>query len=491
MSTTFVQTGYGQVKGEQVDGISVWRGIPYAKAARFRPPQRPDAWEGVYEAVHFGSAAMQPESEVMSFLGASIKEGEMSEDCHYLNIWSPAADDAKRPVMVWIHGGAFLNGAGSSPAYDGTMFAAQHDVVVVTFNYRLGVFGFLHAGSIDQERYAGSANCGLLDQIAALEWVKENIEGFGGDPDNITVFGESAGAMSIGILLTLPAAKPLFQKAILQSGASRNVLSPAIAEQVCRGVLAHLEISAEDITKLEEVPADELLAAAKDIPLMMLGPTLDGVVIHEPPETSLAKGVCRDIAILIGTNKDEYNLYSTFDSSLDQLDEEGIAMRLQHMLRDKWAQIGPQLQGHAFNKELVEQVMTFDIFTAPAIHLAQEQAKQEAPVWMYRFDWESPVLDGALKSCHALEIPFVWNALERGAGFLLGSEPDKALAECMQKVWVAFAKEGDPNIEELPTWPAYHAKNRETMIFDKECKIVADPGQEMRLIWETAALSTQ
>ena len=491
MSSTYVQTGYGQVKGEQMNGVSVWKGIPYAKAARFHPPQRPDAWEGVYEAVRFGPAAMQPESEVMSFLGASIKEGEMSEDCHTVNIWSPAADGAKRPVMVWIHGGAFLNGAGSSPAYDGTTFAKEHDVVIVTFNYRLGVFGFLHAGSIDQERYTGSANCGLLDQIAALEWVKENIEGFGGDPENITVFGESAGAMSIGVLLTLPAAKPLFQKAILQSGASRNVLSPAIAEQVCRGVLAHLEISAEDIAKLEEVSAEELLAAAKNIPPMMLGPTLDGVVIQELPEASLAKGVCRGIPILIGTNKDEYNLYSAFDSTLDQLDDEGVALRLQHMLQDKWAQITPQLQGRTFDKGLFEQVMTFDIFTAPAIHLAQEQAKQEAPVWMYRFDWESPVLDGALKSCHALEIPFVWNALERGAGFLLGSTPDKALADRMQKAWVAFAREGDPNIEELPTWPAYHTKNRETMIFDKDCRTITDPNQELRLIWEATALSTQ
>lgn len=488
MSTAVVQTHYGQVKGEQSGSVSVWRGIPYAKALRFQPPQKPDAWEGVYEALQFGASAVQPQSEVMGFLGASIKDEEMDEACHYLNIWSPAADSKKRPVMVWIHGGAFLNGAGSTPSYDGTAFAANHDVVVVTINYRLGVFGFLH---LDNEQYAGSGNCGILDQIAALEWVKENIEGFGGDPNNITIFGESAGAMSVGILLTLPNAKPLFQKAILQSGAGRNVLSPVVAEQVCKGILANLEIGADDLSKLEELSAAELLEASKHVPPMMLGPVLDGIVIQESPEISVAKGVCKDITILIGTNKDEYNLYSILDTSLDQLDDEGIKQRLAHMLPDKWPHIAAHLSNRAFNKELVEQIMTFDIFTAPAIYLAEEQVKQGGDVWMYRFDWETPILNGSLKSCHALEIPFVWNALGRGAEFLLGNAPNQELSDYMHKAWATFAKHGDPNIEELPIWPAYQVKNRETMLFDQECRIVNDPEQELRLIWEAGIVGAQ
>lgn len=489
MSTTVVQTNYGHVRGEQVGDVSVWKGIPYAKALRFRAPQKPDAWEGVYEARQFGASAMQPQSEVMDFLGAAIKEEEMSEACHYVNIWSPAADDRKRPVMVWIHGGAFLNGAGSSPSYDGASFAANHDVVVVTFNYRLGVFGFLHLGGVDNEQFAGSGNCGLLDQIAALEWVKENIEAFGGDPHNITIFGESAGAMSVGILLTLSSAKPLFQKAILQSGAGRNVLSPVVAEQVCKGILANLEIGVDELAKLEHLSAAELLEASKYVPPMMLGPVLDGVVIHESPEVSVAEGICRDIAILIGTNKDEYNLYSIFDSSLDQLDEQGIKQRLEHLLPDKWTNIASHLHNRTFKRELVEKMMTFDIFTAPAIHLAEEQAKQEGAVWMYRFDWETPVLNGGLKSCHALEIPFVWNALGRKAEFLLGSAPNQELADRMHKAWATFARYGDPNIEELPIWPAYHVKNRETMLFDQECSVVNDPDSELRLIWEAVTVS--
>lgn len=488
MTEAVVQTIYRQVKGEKADGVTVWKGIPYAKASRFQPPQKPDGWEGVYEAAHFGASAMQPQSEVMGFLGAAIKEEDMDEACHFLNIWSPAADAKKRPVMVWIHGGAFLNGAGSTPSYNGASFAASHDVVVVTINYRLGVFGFLHLGDIE-ERYAGSGNCGLLDQIAALEWVKENIEGFGGDPDNITVFGESAGAMSVGILLTLPHANTLFQKAILQSGAARNVLSPIVAEQVSKGILANLEISTGDLSKLEELSAAELLDASKHVPPMMLGPVLDGIVIQESPEAAIAKGVCKDIAVLIGTNKDEYNLYSIFDTSLDQLDEEGIKQRLEHVLPGKWPHIASQLQHHTFNKELVEQMMTFDIFTAPAIYLAQEQVRQGGQVWMYRFDWETPILGGGLKSCHALEIPFVWNALGRGAEFLLGSDPDKKLAERMHKAWAAFAKHGDPNIEELPIWPAYHAKNRETMLFNQECTMVNDPERELRVIWEAVTVN--
>lgn len=489
--STFVQTHYGQVKGEQTAGVLVWKGIPYAKAVRFQPPQKPDAWEGVYEAVHFGATAVQPQSDVMGFLGAAIKEEEMDEACHYLNIWSPAADERKRPVMVWIHGGAFLNGAGSTPSYDGASFAANHDVVVVTINYRLGVFGFLDVGSVDDTKYAGSGNCGILDQIAALEWVKENIEGFGGDPNNITIFGESAGAMSVGILLTLPKAKPLFQKAILQSGASRNVLSPAVAEQVCKGVLANLEIGVDDLAKLEELSAAELLEASKHVPPMMLGPVMDGVVIHEPPEAAIAKGVCKDITILIGTNKDEYNLYTILDTSLDQLDEEGIRQRLANALPDKWPHIAPHLQNRPVNRELVEQMMTFDIFAAPAIYLAEEQAKQGGDVWMYRFDWETPILNGGLKSCHALEIPFVWNTLGKGAMSLVGSTPDQELADRMHKVWATFAKYGDPNIEELPTWPAYHEKSRKTMLFNKACEVVNDPNEELRLIWAAGKVSMQ
>lgn len=491
MSTTVVQTKYGQVKGEKAGEVSVWKGIPYAKAERFQPPQKPDAWEGIYGAVQFGAAAVQPQSEVMGFLGAAIKEEDTNEACHYLNIWSPAADERKRPVMVWIHGGAFLNGAGSTPSYDGTSFAANHDVVVVTINYRLGVFGFLHLGSIDEQKYAGSGNCGILDQIAALEWVKENIEGFGGDPNNITIFGESAGAMSVGILLTLPNAKPLFQKAILQSGAGRNVLSAVVAGQVCKGILANLEIGTGDLVKLQELSAAELLEASKHVPPMMLGPVVDGVVIHEPPEAALGKGVCRDITVLIGTNKDEYNLYSILDTSLDQLDDEGIEQRLEHALPGKWPHIAPHLQNRPLNRELIEQMMTFDIFTAPAIYLAEEQAKHGGEVWMYRFDWETPILNGSLKSCHALEIPFVWNTAGRGAGSLLGSAPNQELSDRMHKAWAAFAKYGDPNIEELPAWPAYQEKNRATMLFNQDCKIVNDPQRELRLLWSAGEVSTQ
>lgn len=224
---------------------------------------------------------------------------------------------------------------------------------------------------------------------------------------------------------------------------------------------------------------------------MMLGPVQDGIVIQESPEVSVAKGVCKDITILIGTNKDEYNLYSILDTSLDQLDDEGIKQRLAHMLPDKWPHIAAHLSNRAFNKELVEQIMTFDIFTAPAIYLAEEQVKQGGDVWMYRFDWETPILNGSLKSCHALEIPFVWNALGRGAEFLLGNAPNQELSDYMHKAWAVFAKHGDPNIEELPIWPAYQVKNRETMLFDQECRIVNDPEQELRLIWEAGIVGAQ
>ncbi|MFF5995716.1 carboxylesterase/lipase family protein [Lysinibacillus sp. KU-BSD001] len=493
MSETLVQTSFGQVIGENVDGIAVWKGIPYAKAPigklRFSPPQSPDAWEGVYEATQFGPSAIQPEREMMRFLDAHVEEDEMSEDCLYLNIWSPGADNKKRAVMVWIHGGAFMNGSGNSKSYNGASFAAHHDVVVVTINYRLGVFGFLHLGSIDNEQFAGTGNCGILDQIAALKWVKENIEAFGGDPNNITVFGESAGAMSIGILLAIPSASGLFQKAILQSGAARNVLPSVVATQVCTDILAKLGIDKEHLSRLEEVSTAELLEASRHVSPMLLGPVIDGVVIQEPPELSIVNGASKHIDLLIGTTKDEYCLFTYVDAPLDGLDEEGIDLYLKKMLTHKWDQIKLNLQHETLNKALVEKVLTFDIFTAPAIWLAEQQARQGASVWMYRFDWESPVLDGELKACHALEIPFVWHQLNKSTEFLLGNAPDYALAHHMHKAWATFAKEGDPNIEELPTWPAYHVKNRETMLFDVNCQTVQNPDKQYRLIWDAVSLS--
>src|SRR5690625_46310 len=285
MTNTVVDTEYGQVIGRRIDGVSVWKGIHYAKAPvgrlRFRPPQPPEPWAGIHDATMSGPVAIQPIKEIMTFL--DNEHARMSEDCLNLNIWSPEAYEKRRPVMVWIHGGAFMRGSGSSGTYDGTSVSANGDVVVVTFNYRLGVMGFLHLDDINDE-YTSSGNCGILDQVAALKWVKENIDSFGGDPNRITVFGESAGAISIGTLLAIQIGRGLFNQAILQSGAARNVLKSETAARVAKKVLGNLGMDSKDLSALEEIPADKILKAAEHIPPMALGPVIDGLVIPEHPE---------------------------------------------------------------------------------------------------------------------------------------------------------------------------------------------------------------
>ncbi|HLS09967.1 carboxylesterase/lipase family protein, partial [Lentibacillus sp.] len=383
-------------------------------------------------------------------------------------------------------GGAFMNGSGSSGMYDGTSFAANGDIVVVTINYRLGVMGFLHLDGINDE-YTSSGNCGILDQVAALKWIKENIESFGGDPDRITIFGESAGAMSVGTLLAIPSAKGLFNQAILQSGAARNVLKSETAARVAKKILGNLGMDSKDLSALEEMPADKILKAAEHIPPMALGPVIDGLVIPEHPERAIAKGAAKDIPILIGTNKDEYRLFTFFDPTWKQLDQAGVVRRFNKALGSRWQDIKPHLMNEELDQNLFEKVMSFDMFTLPAIRLAEQQIDQGASVWMYRFDWESPVFDGGLKAAHAMEIPFVWNNINKpGMEYLIGDSPDQNIAKQMHQAWTFFAHNGNPNTPHLPDWELYNVENRPTMLFNVKSKVANDREKEKQLNWEKA-----
>lgn len=487
MSNTIVKSVYGKLQGVQIDGVFAWKGIPYAKPPvgplRFRAPERPDSWEGIRDASSFAPVAPQPQSEIMEFFGNDVSN--MSEDCLYLNVWSPGADDKRRPVMVWIHGGAFVAGSGSSQWYDGASFASQGDVVVVTINYRLGVLGFLHLGEIGGEEYATSGNCGILDQVAALHWVQENIAAFGGDPNNVTIFGESAGAMSVGVLLGMPSAQGLFQKAILQSGAAANVHSSSTATKVASGLLAALKVEPENLFKLEEMPVENLIQASQLLPMMSLGPVVDGVSLPKHPQQAAAEGLAQEVAVLIGTNKDEYNIFSVFDPEWNVADDAKVAA----LFEKTFGPLVPVISKHfdsPLNQELFNKLMTISIFTHPAQMLAELQAKHGAPVWMYRFDWETPVFGGVLKATHALEIPFVWNTLDKpNTENFTGSSPERqAVANQMHQAWINFARNGNPNTEDLPEWPTYDASNRSTMIFNLESEVVNDPNREERLKYE-------
>ena len=500
MSKTVVQTSYGMVQGVQEGTISIWKGIPYARpplgAQRFRPPLPPEAWPDVLQTTQFGPMAMQPPSMPAELL----RRLSMSEDCLTLNIWSPGADEQLRPVLVWIHGGGWLIGSGR--LHDGTSLATLGDVVVVTLNYRLGAFGFLHLAELGDEVYAASGNCGILDQVAALQWVQDNIAAFGGDPYRVTVFGESAGAMSIGTLLALSAAQGLFQQAILQSGTVGPVKSSTEATTLARTFLKILDVRPEALSTLEQISADRLIEAASALPdwqgttgegdTIHFAPVIDGVILPQPPLQAIASGVAKHIPMIIGTTKDECLFYPFADPTWREADEETLIQRVKHQVDGAWSDVAPfYLQEHPDGQPLLKRLLsllTFDQFTFPAIQLAEAQVQQGAPVWAYRFDWHSPLFGGA---AHTLDRIFVWNLAENPTiQQMTGDAPERAqLAQQMQRAWIAFARHGDPAIPELPIWSRYSLERRATMLFDRESTIQNDPDAQARQIWEKAALS--
>jgi para-nitrobenzyl esterase len=497
MPKTLVQTSSGLVQGVQEGSISCWKGIPYAqpplRSRRFLPPQPPEAWSGVLQATHFGPMAMQPPS-----MPAELLRGlSMSEDCLTLNIWSPGADSQRRPVLVWIHGGGWLIGSGR--LHDGTSLATLGDVVVVTLNYRLGPFGFLYLAELGAEEYAASGNCGLLDQVAALRWVQDNIAALGGDPHRVTVFGESAGAMSIGTLLTLPAAQGLIQQAILQSGTVGPIRTPLEATTLARTFLQILEVSPEDLSPLEQIPAERLIEAAAALPdwqgttgagdMIHFAPVIDGVILPHPPLQTIISGVAKHIPLIIGTTRDECFFYPFADPSWREADDETLLRRVQQQVGASWPSISPSYLGdHSDEQSLLKRLLsllTFDQFIFPAIQLAEAQVRKAAPVWMYRFDWHSPLFGGA---AHTLDRIFVWNLAENPTTQrMTGDAPERVqLAHQMQKAWIAFAHYGDPTNPELPTWPRYDLEQRATMLFDRESTVLQDPNARARQIWANA-----
>ncbi len=489
MSSTVVETQYGKVQGTISGPIFVWKGIPFAQPPlgdlRFRAPQAPSPWAGVRDATTFGLASAQS-GRMMQRLFSATPEPS-GEDCLYLNIWSPGADDKRRPVLFWIHGGAFTMGSGSTPWYDGTAFATNGDVVVVTINYRLGALGFLHLADIDGKDKDLSSNCGLLDQVAALEWVRDNIAAFGGDPANVTVFGESAGAMSIGTLLAMPAAKGLFQKAILQSGASHTVLDKVRATRIANKLMDILGI--HKVTDLVDVPLEQLLAAQDKVSdssgRLAFQPVVDGVTLPRQPIQAIADGSANGATLLVGTNRDEMRLFTMMDPTQATPDM-AILERLFGTKAKEVSAAYEAAQPEQSSSDAWIDFLTDRRFRIPAIRLAERQSAHGTNVWMYRFDWPTPVFGGRLKACHGLEISFVWNNLDKyGVNILTGDNPaHQKVADAMHPAWIAFARSGNPNTSGLPQWPAYDTTHRATMLFNEECQVVNDPQATERQLWE-------
>ena len=482
-------TTAGKVQGQVRDGVHRFRGIPFAAPPvgklRFRPPAPVAAWDDVLDATHAGPLAPQLESPLEKMLGAPPPRWDEGE-CLSLNVTTPGLDDQRRPVMFWIHGGAFVNGAGSSPIYDGTKFTQHGDVVIVTVNYRLGAFGFLHLDDIFGEDFAGSGNAGILDQIAALEWVRDNIEAFGGNPEDVTIFGESAGGMSVGTLLGLPAAEGLYHRAIVQSGSSSFATRAEVATKTAQQVLELAGIST--IEELETAPAEKILAAQGT--LMARGarldlafqPVVDGNVLPDVPLRTIASGATGNVPTMIGTTLDEMTLFLALELGVGELDGEALNRQMQRFFGDRTAEVvGTYTKNRADAPlaDVLTAISTDRVFRIPAIRLAEAQARQGRATFMYLFTWPSPVMDGKLKSCHALELPFMWDALDApGLAMLTGHGPERqAIADAMHAAWIAFGRTGDPG------WPSYDADRRATKRFDTTTEVLDDPMGDERALW--------
>lgn len=501
---TRVETTHGTIEGAVEHDMEVFRGVPYAAPPvgdrRFRPPDPLAVWSGVRDATRFGPSALQLEPQVRMVPGDAL--GETSEDCLVLNVWRTRSATTGRPVMVWIHGGGFQTGRGSAPFYDGSALARWGDVVVVTINYRLGALGFACLDEIGGREIGAVPNAGLLDQVAALRWVRDNAEAFGGDPSNVTIFGESAGGMSVGTLLALPAARGLFQRAIAQSGAGHHAHTPESASRVTNALCEQLGVF--EAAKLLEVPAKKVLEAQAVVAgradrgelrvyvgglRMLFAPVIDGRTLTALPFESVQAGEGADVPLLVGSNRDEWNFFALTDRTLATLDDAALTRRVRGRLDplgagDRAESLIEAYRAARAGREATDPAALFcaletaRVFRLPSIRLAEAHGRS-SPAWKYLFGWRSPALEGRLGSCHALDIPFVFgthrtSGVDRFAG---SGDAADGLSERMMDAWIAFARSGDPG------WPRY-ADGRSAMLFGARSQVARDPHAREREAWD-------
>lgn len=489
------ETASGKIRGTLVNKVNAFRGIPYGAptggAARFMPPAKPKPWSGVLETIEWGPEAPQgPHTEIPEVAATIPKQG-ISEDCLHLNVWTTSlSKSAKRPVMVWFHGGGFTSGSGSYTIYDGANMARKHEVVTVTVNHRLNSFGFVYLPEIGGAKFADASNAGMLDAVAALQWVHDNIASFGGDPNNVTIFGQSGGGGKVATLLAMPGAKGLFHKAICQSGGSLRGISRTDATNSTKTLMSKLGVKTAE--ELQQVPMDKLVSVTLSTPGLRLGPVVDGKSLPADPFYPTAPAMSANIPLLTGTTEFEVNFFP--NTKFDPIDDAALHAAVKQATRagdadtDKLITTYKKDRPKYTNVEL-SQVVASDNFRASVVTQAELKAAQSAPVYMYYFTWQSPVHDGKLKAYHTLEIPFVLENVDE-AKSMTGTGQDRyALESKMSAAWAAFARTGNPNHKGLPNWPAFKTDQRATMIFNNECKVVNDPYREERL--ELASLTTR
>jgi para-nitrobenzyl esterase len=509
-----VETTTGKVRGATANGISSFKGIPYGASTagknRFMPPQPVAPWGGVRDALDWAGHAPQAffltrRAELMALAPPPDKMPQ-SEDCLTLNVWTPGIDSGKRPVMVWYHGGAFSYGSANSARTDGSNLARRGDVVVVSVNHRLNAFGFLNLAALGGEEFAHSGNVGVLDLVATLRWVHDNIASFGGDPGNVTIFGQSGGGGKVSTLLAMPAAKGLFHRAIVMSGAGIRMAEPQASTKLAEAILGELGLTAKELDKLQTMPAPQLVTAIEPAlkkigrpphPLLDrygFGPVVDGHDLPHHPFDPTATDISDDVPVMVGGTRDENALFLAPDDavwnrtlSADELKQRvtkiagGDADAVLSLYRSMHPGMNPA--------ELLIEITTDSNFWLRSVLLAERKAgKGKAPVYMYAFNWRTPVLDGKLMSPHALDVGFVFDTTDVGG--ITGHSPQaKPIAAAESATWAAFARAGKPDNPAIPAWPAYAAERRATMAIDTEWRVEDDPQREARVLWSRIALA--
>ncbi|MBO9670780.1 MAG: carboxylesterase/lipase family protein [Sphingobium sp.] len=473
-----VKTAYGTVRGYRANGVHVFRGLRYGAATggvnRFRPPVKPAPWTGVMEAVTDGPRA--PQQPVSTGPGESTPPS--SEDCLFINLFTPAVNDAgKRPVMVWVHGGGYGQGAGSDPRFDGSNLARDNDVVVVSLNHRLNAFGHLYLGELLGPDYADSGNVALLDIVAVLEWVRDNIGQFGGDQRNVTLFGHSSGGSKISALMAMPAAAGLYHKVIIESGATLKVRTLEAAVLATDKALAVLGLSRDTARQVLTLPTEAFLPFGTMVGNVGSGPVVDGRSLPRQPFEPDAPPTAAGIPLLIGSAETEMTVSAQpadFTLTMDAL-----RARMAPQLGDRLDSVLAAYQAgrpRATPSELYF-FLTADLRTTRPTHIqAERQARQNGgAVYLYRMAWRTLVDGGRLMSPHGIELPFVWNNLAI-AGGLVGHGADlQPMATRMSRMWAAFARSGDPNIAGHVHWDRFTPERRATMVFNVDDHLVDDP----------------
>ena len=505
-----VEISAGKLRGISAAGIYSFKGIPYGDSPtgrnRFMQPEPAQPWVGVRDALAYAGHAWQlpnrparrPELETVLGPADTSPEGE---DCLTLNVWTPGLGDAaKRPVMVWLHGGAFGYGSGNRAVTDGANLARRGDVVVVSVNHRLNIFGFLHLADLGGPAWAHSGNAGVLDLVAALRWVRDNIAVFGGDPRNVTIFGESGGGGKVSVLLAMPAARGLFHRAIIQSGAAIRVSTRERATALAAAVLKEVGLGPAECERLQTLPVEQLLAAIAPAcravgrsrwPLLDrydFGPVVDGSDLPQHPADPETPPIADDIPLMVGGTREESAFFLADDDAVwnGSLTEAELRERLTAVaggetdgLLAAYRSAMPQ----ASPGDRLIAALTGSNFWIRTVLLAERfGGRRRAPVYMNSLDWQSPAHDGRMKAHHAMDLPFVFDNTEV-ADTTAGAPGARELAARISATWIAFARDGSPDNPAIPSWPAYSTEDRATMILDTDCRVVRDPGGEMRLLW--------